>query len=676
MHAPPNSVSLVWMLPLFAVLMSGCGMKKRGFVLASPNEEVSLELALRQTEVVTDQPQYRVRWKDTDVVKWSGLGMELAEGSSLGGPCEITGIERRPIHEEYVQFPGKRRFVVADGNEATIHLRETTPPNRQWNLVLRAYNDGAAFRYEFPAQNGWSELTLVEEKTQFAIPSGSLAYALPLNGFQSAYEGLYKVQKIEEMDPQWLLGLPLLYEVPNGGWAAITEAALTDYAGLYLAPDAAAVGLLTARLSPLPDESGIAARARLPHASPWRTILVGDSAGKLAESDLILNLNKPNTIGDTSWIKPGKTTFPWWNGYYLQDVDFEPGLNNATMRHYIDFCAENGIPYHTLDGVRGTAWYGGKIVPYEGADITTGIPGLDLEEVIRYAKSKGVRIRLWMNWAAARAQMERAFPLYSEWGVEGVMLDFMNRDDQEMNQFLEKAVKLAAEYHLTVTLHGVAKPTGLERTYPNLLNHEAVRNLEYNKFTEDGCTPRHQVIVPYTRMLAGPLDFHEGSFRAVPQEEYAPRDVAPVVIGTPTRNLAMYVAYQNHLPMLCDYPSAYRGHPAFPALVQIPDSWDETRFVSGQVGEFFAVARRSGNIWHVGILNGEEAREVRVPLEFLGPGTYGAELWIDNADSPYGVTLREQQVTADQALDVKCDPGGATYVRFLPSHASQTFPRR
>jgi alpha-glucosidase len=263
--------------------------------------------------------------------------------------------------------------------------------------------------------------------------------------------------------------------------------------------------------------------------------------------------------------------------------------------------------------------------------------------------------------------MERAFPLYHEWGVEGVMLDFMNRDDQEMNQFLEKAVILAAENHLTVTLHGVAKPTGLERTYPNLLNHEAVRNLEYDKFAEDGCTPRHQVIVSYTRMLAGPLDFHEGSFRAVPQEEFVARNVAPVVMGTPTRNLAMYVAYQNHLPMVCDYPSAYRGHPAFPTLVEIPDSWDETHFVSGQVGDSFAVARRSGNIWHLGVMQGEEAGEVLVPLEFLGPGRYQAELWVDDADSQYGMTLREQEVTADRVLNVKCSPGGGAYGRFVPS---------
>ena len=227
-------------------------------------------------------------------------------------------------------------------------------------------------------------------------------------------------------------------------------------------------------------------------------------------------------LADTSWIRPGKTTFPWWNGFYEDKVPFQMGLNTETAKYYIDFCAEAGIPYHSLDGKGNTAWYGGPIVPYEGADITRGVAGLDLQEVLRHAATKGVKIRLWMNWRAAEAHMDRAFPLYRDWGVEGVMLDFMDRDDQAMVNFLRRAIETAAANRLTVTLHGVSAPTGLERTYPNLLTNEGVLNLEYDKWDKQGVTPEHELTVPFTRMLAGPLDFHQGSFRGVPVEEFRP----------------------------------------------------------------------------------------------------------------------------------------------------------
>ena len=228
-----------------------------------------------------------------------------------------------------------------------------------------------------------------------------------------------------------------------------------------------------------------------------------------------------------------------------------------------------------------TAWYGGPIVPYQGADITRGVEGLDLPEVLDYAKSKGVRIRLWMHWQAAKAHMQRAFPLYRQWGIEGVMIDFMDRDDQEMVNFSAGASPTAAANRLTVTFHGVAKPTGLERTYPNLLTSEGVLNLEYDKWDKLGVTPEHEVTIPFTRMLAGPLDFHQGSFRTVPLAAYTPRYEAPLIIGTPCRTLASYVVFQNHLPMVADYPSAYRGHPALPVLAQIPTTWDDTKVLDG-----------------------------------------------------------------------------------------------
>ena len=364
---------------------------------------------------------------------------------------------------------------------------------------------------------------------------------------------------------------------------------------MYLARAAMKSTTLVTRLAPRPDEPKLAVRAILPHLSPWRVILFAPQAEELIESDLLLKLNLPSEIADTSWIRPGKTTFPWWNDFYEQNVPFKMGLNTATAKHYIDFCAEHGIPYHSLDGINDVAWYGGPIAPYAGADITQAVEGLDLPAVIAYAKEKGVRLRLWMHWEAARKHMKRAFPLYHEWGIEGVMIDFMDRDDQEMVNFQRELLQLAADNQLTVTFHGVASPTGLERTYPNLLNSEAVMNFEYDKWNEGGVPPEHDVTVPLTRMLAGPLDYHQGTFRGVPLAEFKPRVADPLVIGTPCRMLATYVVFQNHLPMMADYPIAYRGHPLTKVVAEIPATWDETRALEAKVGQSVAIARRNGD---------------------------------------------------------------------------------
>ena len=636
--------------------------------VSSPNGQVRLELVLQRHQGAEAVPHWRLYFKDQPIVLPSRLAVDLAGNAALGGPCAIESVQTRSHREHYTVFPGKRRHVLDHCTEAVVVLRERTPPRRRWELVVRVYDDGAAFRYRFPSQEGWPRLLIAGERTEFALPADAHCYALPLNSFTTSHEKLYEKKRITEIPKDWVLGLPLLVECPGRGWAAITEANLTDYAGMYLAASGEHSATLTSRLSPLPKEPQFAVKAALPHVSPWRVVLLADNPLRMIESDLILHLNKPCALADTSWIQPGKTTFPWWNDYHLDKVSFRPGLNTATMKHYIDFCAEEGIPYHSLDGYKDTAWYGGPIVPYKGAGIVQGLPGLDLSEVIRYAKSKGVRLRLWMHWQAAQAHMEQAFPKYREWGIEGVMIDFMDRDDQEMVNWQRQLFRKAAENRLTVTLHGVAKPTGLERTYPHVLNHEGVLNLEYDKWDKIGCPPEHQVTVAFTRMLAGPLDFHQGSFRCVSVEAFKPRYTAPLVMGTPSRTLASYVVYQNHLPMVADYPSAYRGHPGLAMLAKIPTSWDDTKALSGEVGEYIVIARRSGTDWYLGSMNGGRPRAVEVPLRILGPGRYRAEIYADEPQQENAQRLmrRTEEVSAQDVLKIQLAPAGGYLARLSP----------
>ena len=628
----------------------------------SPDGRLRFELLVG----ADDPPRFRVAYRGRAVTLDSPLGVDLADGSSLGAGSTIEKVERRSFREAYDQFPGKRRRVEDRGSEIVVALRERAGPRRRWEVVARAYDDGAAFRYRFPAQEGWDRLEIAGERTGFRFPEGAKAHALPLASFTSSHEALYTHGPMADLKPGQLFGLPMLVELPGTGWVALAQANLTEYAGLYLTKADGPGASLATRLSPLPGEPKVAVRASLPHESPWRVLMVADKVERLVESDLILNLNAPRAFDDVSWIKPGKTTFPWWNGFHEEPgaAPFKMALNTATAKYYIDFCAEAGIPYHSLDGMDGVAWYGGPTDRYEGAGITKGVDGLDLPEVIAHAKSKGVKLRLWMHWGAAERHMEEAFPLYREWGIEGVMLDFMDRDDQEMARFLRKALKTAADNRLTVTLHGVGEPTGLERTFPNLLNSESIMNLEYDKWDPKGVPPDHEATAPFTRMLAGPLDFHQGTLRGVAAQDFVPRNAAPLVIGTPARMLATYVIFQNHLPMLADYPSAYRGNPELATLASIPCAWDDVRGLSGKVGEWAVIARRDGNDWWVGGLTNAQARELSVPLEFLGPETYHAEIHADGPDRK--VARRTVEAIAKDVLKIQTEPAGGFLIRLRP----------
>ncbi len=265
--------------------------------------------------------------------------------------------------------------------------------------------------------------------------------------------------------------------------------------------------------------------------------------------------------------------------------------------------------------------------------------------------------------------MKTAFPIYEKWDIEGVMLDFMDRDDQEMVNFLHEAVRLAAKHHLTVSLHGASKPTGLNRTYPNLLTTEAVLNLEYNKWDAQGVPPEHEVTVPFIRMLAGPLDFHQGSFRHVLPREYKPRNIAPVVIGTRARTLASYVVFENHLPMVADYPAAYRQQSGLELLSKVPATWDETRVLNGAVGKYITIARRSNKQWYVGSMTDCSPRELTLPLDFVRHGKFVAEVYADDLDAPNQpskLTVRRLQVTSADSIRAVLAPAGGQVIHLTP----------
>ncbi len=640
--------------------------------LASPNGQICVTFRLGERR----EPHCDLRFGTQPLVSIE-LGLQLAASPSLQENLKVVSATKSHQDQTYPIAVGKASQARDHFEELVVSLEEANNQTRRVDIAIRAYDDGVAFQYRIPEQDSIHDFVLVDELTRITFSSDPTARILPLNSYTSSYEKYYVTQPVRGIAAQTLIGLPMLVKFATNAshavWLAITEANLDNYAGLYLASVDGQPGTLAARLSPLPNRSDAAkVVGKAPFKSPWRVLLIAENAGRLLESNLIFNLNEPSRIEDTSWIRPGKTTFPWWNGYVLEGVDFQAGLNTATHKHYIDFSADHRIPYHSLDGTD-TAWYGGPIVPQGKVDITKAVPEIDLPELLRYAQEKGVRLRLWMHWQALRRQIDEALPLYEKWGIEGIMVDFMDRDDQEMIAFYHEVAAKAARHKLTVTWHGVCKPTGMERTWPNVLSYEAALNQEYNKWDERGTPPQHNLDIACIRMLAGPLDYHQGGMRSVMPNKFKPQNLAPSVQGTRAHQLAMYVVYQNHLPMLVDYPAAYRGQVGLDFLSDVPANWDETHVLDIELGENLVIARRKGRAWYIGGMSARNPKSLQLPLTFLDQGNYAADLYSDSIDDsdtadedPCAVELTHPILSAAATLSITMQGGGGFACKLTP----------
>jgi alpha-glucosidase len=663
---------LCWMLAASSV------QAQEPVTLASPNGKVSITVAVKdKADPVGQRLYYAVQFDGQSVLLDSPFGLDFKGAPPFAQGLAIQEVQRRTFEETWERVYGKRKQVVNHFNEMTVTVAETGAPNRSIDLVFRAYDDGAAFRYVLP--EAWGEFKLAAEHTAFRLPGNPTVWAANFidptwSGFYGAFvspqESEFREMKMNRLDPTQIYGCPLLAQVGPELWAVFTEANLTDWAGMYFAPAAGQQSTLYTALSPRPDEMDVVVRSTAPRASPWRAMILGKRPGDLIESDLIQNLNDPPTQ-DFSWIEPGKSAWDrWWSNSYAPDADFEVGMNTATMKYFVDLAAEMGWEYQLVDW----EWYGpafveGTWVPHPTSDITTIIPALDLPELIRYAGERGVKIILWLQWEHVNKQMDEAFPLYETWGVHGVKIDFMNRDDQEMVNFYHRTVKKAAEHHLIVDFHGAYKPTGWSRTYPNVITREGILGNEYSKWS-DRITPEHTVTIPFTRGLLGEMDFTPGGFRNRTRETFKTEDPAPNVMGTRVNQLAMMVVFESALQVLCDSPYNYRSSPAGTDFLKIvPTTWDDTKVIHGHPGDFITVARRAGDDWYVGSMTDWTARTQEIPLDFLSAGQYRAEIWADAyeaADFPDRLMKQEQIVTAQDTLTARLAPGGGHVVHLSP----------
>ncbi len=664
-------VKTALLVSLYALIAGGNAVAAAGgnespvkAVVTSPDGRNSI--TLEGTGANHDRLRFSVARDGTVLVGPSAIGPKLSAGDVIGEHARIGAVHTSKIDEKFELPWGKTREVVNHAAAASVDLK--SDPHLKWQIELRAYDDGVAFRYRLPRQDGLEQVDVADEATRFDIAGDPNAIFNNLKNFTTSHEALYSHKPLSKIPSRKLMDMPVLLEWPKGA-AAITEGRVRNFAGMYLERPAEDVNGFACRLSPLPGRKDVAVSGKTPIESPWRVVLLGDSAGKLLESNLLLCLNDPPK-GDYDWAKPGKTDFPWWNADFEQDYK----LPNETQvfvdrnKRYIDFCAANGIAYHSVHG-DGRSWYPQSSTDYgkpsDDADVRVARPELHLPEIIAYAKSKGVGIRLWVHWKALSQHLEEAFTNYEAWGIKGLMVDFLDHDDQEMLAFTDRMMESAARHKLHIQIHGSSKYSGEQRTFPNLFNREGVLNLEYLKWS-DKCTPQHAVDVAYTRALAGPVDFHLGGFRSVPRAEFRPQNRLPVIMGTRCYSLALYVVYENPMPMVADAPSAYEGQPGFEFLREVPTTWDETRFVAGEAGEYIVLARRHGKDWYLGGITNWTERHIDIPLKFLADGKFKAKVFADgtmDAAKPNEVKIDESVVDrAGRLASSMASGGGMTAV--------------
>ena len=612
--------------------------------------------------------KYSVTADGQQMLSPTEVGMTLTDGTVYGGKAKLQKIRTRKVDENINTVIYKKAVVRDRFNELTLEYKD-------FSLIFRAYNEGVAYRFVSKAAKRFN---VASENVTFNIPGNWPAvvpycreYDRPIEKqIECSFENLYSRFNLCDWDKTRAAFLPLAVKAPNGYTLAIAEADLVEYPGLNVRnlngsttiegffakyPAKEIQGGYNNLQGKIPAREDFIAKDCKPGAAfPWRVLQIAREDGELANSDMVYKLSRPSDpTKDWSWVKPGKVAWDWWNDWNVYGVDFRAGINNDTYKYYIDFASEHGIEYVILD----EGWAVNK-----QADLFQVIKEIDLEELCAYAKQRNVGLILWAGYWAVKRDMENVFLHYSMMGVKGFKIDFMDRDDQIIVTFLEDCAKLGAKYKMLVDFHGIYKPTGLYRTYPNVINFEGVHGLEQMKWLPDGVPQvEYDVTIPYLRMLAGPMDYTQGAMRNATLKNYRPVNSEAMSCGTRCRQLAEYVIFDAPLTMLCDSPSNYHQEPECTSFItDVPTVWDETIVLNGRIAEFITTARRSGDNWYIGSMTDKNERDLTLDLSFLPAGTYEMSVFKDgiNAD-------RAARDYARQTLTVR--PGDKVKIHMAPA---------
>ena len=598
------------------------------------------------------------------------ISMTVEGKGVLGGKVKVSDIARVPHAGKLATPMYKKASVADDGNETKVTFAGG------WQVFLHARNDGVAYRFA----TAWPEplVKVTGEAADITFPCGDLtAYAGLTGSHQSSWESIYtkttvaKLKDEMKKEKQGLCYLPLLVQYKDGANMCVTESDLLDYPGWNLVADAVAPKLC-ASFAQFPDPAKITDNqrqrrvgGRLPYLAqtkgsrtyPWRVFVLADCPAKLVESDIVYALAAPSRLaGDLAWVKPGKVAWDWWNNWNVSGVQFRAGCNTETYKYYIDFASRNGVEHVIFDE--------GWSVELKIMEIN---PEVDVPELVKYAESRGVGIILWCSWPQLVDRQDEVFQKYAGMGVKGFKIDFMDRDDQFLVSFLEKTAAIAAKYKLMVDYHGMYKPTGFSRTYPNIVNYEGVHGLEQLKWEKDADFPANDLKAVFTRMVAGPMDYTPGAMRNATKAGFKPNYTMPGSQGTRVHQMALMSLFEAPLQMLCDSPSQYlKNMECFKFMAAVPTVWDETIGLAGDVDNFAAIARRKGDEWYVSAIGAWKPQTLELDLSFLGEGEWKAEIFEDGMNADRDATdyvRRESKLASGDKLAVKMAPGGGFTAR-------------
>lgn len=638
----------------FLALVTALGAETSQTQVASPDGRVVVGVR------ITDRLYYNLSVDGREVMWYSPLSMRTSQGD-FGVSPRVRRTNTVSVDEPIETVWGLRRVVPNRYNELQMEFEGG------YTVLFRAYDDGVAYRFRSTVPG---ELIVHGEEVEYRFWEDFGMVNHVVDDFQTSYEKHYTRQPISAVTPKNLVSLPSIVVQPAVR-LAITEADLFDYPGLYLTRlgthnrhylsgafpafpekwEPGGWGHFNLRVT---ERAPFLARTTGGRDFPWRVIAIARQDRELLDSDLVYKLSRPAKF-DASWVKPGKVAWDWWNALNLTGVDFVTGFNNRTYEYYIDFAARHGIEYVIMD----EGWS-------DQFDVLLPTPQVDMEHLARYARERGVRLILWAVWYTLDRQYQEAFALFERWGIAGVKVDFIDRDDQLAIQFYERLAAAAAQHKLLVDFHGCSKPTGLHRTYPNVINFEAVLGNEYNKFSP-GTPPGHNVDLPFTRMIAGPLDYTPGAMRNSIHGDFRTSSVNPMSHGTRMHQVAMFILYFAPLQMLCDAPTAYEQDPELLEFLRtIPTTWDETVALDGVLGEYAVIARQNGDEWFVGGMTNWAGRTLELDLSRLGPGPFVVELWQDGLNAHRDAHDRRRTdltLQPGQKLPVTLKPGGGFALR-------------
>ena len=640
---------LVWACCLFSINT----FSQSPILLTSPGKNLTIEVNTK------DSLSWKLTQKNETLVSHAVAGLDIENKPYIGFNEQVKSVEKVSKNDIIYPTVAIRQKAIRDiYNELKINFKSGNA------VIFRAYDNGVAYRWVTHFKDS---VNVKNEIVDYVFPENNRVFwGIEENKqFLSHFELLFKDSTIASFSKEQHCGLPLYVSSASGTKMLLTEADLLDYSNLFFFGTGSnkitsgfpkvilKESLVRDRGTKIEETANYIARTNGSRPFPWRLIMVADEDKDLLENNLVFQLASPNVLTNTDWILPGKVSWDWWNDNNIYGVDFRSGINNQTYKYYIDFAARFGLQYIMLDeGWTKSTW-----------DITHPRDSINVPELVAYGKTKHVGVILWTLWQPMDKDMENVLSTYAQWGVKGVKVDFMARADQYMVNFYERLSANAARHHLLVDLHGAYKPTGLNRRYPNILSYEGVRGMENYKWSDDEATPPHEVTLPFTRMVLGPMDFTPGAMRNATKRDFHINFDAPMSQGTRAHQVAMYAVYESPLQMLADNPSNYlRDTACTDYIAAFPTTWDTTIALQGKIKEYVVIARKKGNQWFIGAMTNWSARDLTLHLDFLDANKkYKVKIFSDgiNADrfaEDYRISYAEW--VKGQDVSIHMQPGG------------------